>query len=143
MVLHPIEPILNIICKAIAWVAGTFSYVNDVFQHIAAVILNWIASFHIGNWRPFEGISVEDKGMPADYDTYIKSYVNGVDTAASGVSMDASTQTAISSADYRGATSVTINIYAEGPIVGDGGMRQFAQMLREEFDALNYYGVTA
>lgn len=141
--LKMIEPILNVVCKAIAWVAGTFSYVNDVFQHIAAVILNWIAGFHIGSWKPFEGISVQDKGMPGSYDSYIKSYVSGVDTAASGVSMDASTQTAISSADYRGATSVTINIYAEGPIVGDGGMRQFAQMLREEFDALNYYGVTA
>ena len=68
---------------------------------------------------------------------------NAEDTAGNSVAMSSSTQTALSSASYQGATSVTINIYAEGPIVGDGGMRQFAQMIREEFDALNYYGVSA
>ena len=56
--------------------------------------------------------------------------------------MDSATETAISSASYRGATQVTINIYAEGPFVGDGGMREFARMIRDEFDALSYYGVT-
>ena len=45
--------------------------------------------------------------------------------------------------NYRGATSVTINIYQEAPVVGDNGMRQFAQMIRDEFEALDYYGVTA
>lgn len=141
--LKMIEPILNVVCKAIAWVAGTFAYVNDVFQHIAAVILNWIAGFHIGNWKPFEGIKVQDKGMPGDYDAYIKNYMNGIDTAGASVDVSNSAQTAVSSASYRGATSVTINIYQEGPVVGDGGMRQFAEMIREEFDALNYYGVSA
>lgn len=50
---------------------------------------------------------------------------------------------ALSQASYRGATNVTINIYATGPFVGENGMRDFARMIREEFDALDYYGVTA
>lgn len=141
--LKMIEPVISVVAKVIAWLAGTITYVVEIFQHIGATILNWIAGFHIGNWRPFEGIRVEDKGMPGSYDSYIKSYMNGIDNASTLSVNDASTQTAVSSAAYRGATSVTINIYAEGPLVGDGGMRQFAQMIREEFDALNYYGVTA
>lgn len=141
--LKMIEPVITIVAKAIGWVAGTIAYFVDLLQALGSSVLNWIAGFHIGDWRPFEGLRVQNKGMPEDYDSYIKKYVNGVDTAAAGVSMDTSTQTAVSSASYRGATAVTINIYAEGPIVGDGGMRQFAQMIREEFDALNYYGVTA
>lgn len=141
--LKMIEPVISVVAKVIAWLAGTVTYVVEVFQHIGATILNWIAGFHIGNWRPFEGIRVEDKGMPGSYDSYIKSYMSGIDNASTLSVNDASTQTAVSSAAYRGATSVTINIYAEGPLVGDGGMRQFAQMIREEFDALNYYGVTA
>lgn len=141
--LKMIEPVISVVAKVIAWLAGTVTYVVEIFQHIGATILNWIAGFHIGNWRPFEGLRVEDKGMPGSYDSYIKSYMNGIDNASTLSVNDASTQTAVSSAAYRGATSVTINIYAEGPLVGDGGMRQFAQMIREEFDALNYYGVTA
>ena len=138
-----IEPVTKAIAKVFAWLVGTVTYIVEVFQHIGAVILNWIAGFHIGNWRPFEGISVQDKGMPGSYDSYIKSYMNGIDNAGELGVNGTSTQTAVSSASYRGATSVTINIYAEGPIVGDGGMREFAQMIREEFDALNYYGVSA
>ena len=53
-----------------------------------------------------------------------------------------STQTAVSSASYQGATQVTINIYQEAPVVGDGGMQRFAQMIREEFFNLDYYSVT-
>lgn len=141
--LKMIEPVISVVAKVIAWLAGTVTYVVEVFQHIGATILNWIAGFHIGNWRPFEGIRVEDKGMPGDYNSYIKSYMSGIDNASTLSVNDASTQTAVSSAAYRGATNVTINIYAEGPLVGDGGMRQFAQMIRDEFEALNYYGVTA
>lgn len=138
-----IEPVTKAIAKVFAWLVGTVTYIVEVFQHIGAVILNWIAGFHIGNWRPFEGIAVQDKGMPGDYNSYIKSYMSGIDNAGELTVNDASAQTAVSSAAYRGATSVTINIYAEGPVVGDGGLREFAKMIREEFDALNYYGVTA
>ena len=37
---------------------------------------------------------------------------------------------------------MTINIYQQSPVVGDGGMRAFAQMVRDEFAELDYYGVT-
>jgi hypothetical protein len=34
---------------------------------------------------------------------------------------------------------VTINIYQQAPVVGSGGMRAFAQMIRGEFEQLDYY----
>ncbi len=40
-----------------------------------------------------------------------------------------------------GATQVIINIYQEAPIVGDGGMRRFAQMIREEFSNLDCHSL--
>ena len=75
---------------------------------------------------------------------YIKGKWNDIDsafeqTASTGT---ASTATAVSSAGYQGATHVTINIYQEAPVVGDGGMRQFARMIRSEWENISYYGVT-
>ena len=52
------------------------------------------------------------------------------------------TQTAVSSASYQGANQVTTNIYQEAPVVGEKGMRQFVQMIREQFLQIDYYGVT-
>ena len=53
-----------------------------------------------------------------------------------------STNTAVSSAAYQGSTHVTINIYQQAPVVGDGGMRSFAKMILGEFEQLDYFGVT-
>ena len=63
-------------------------------------------------------------------------------THTSAVTDTFSTQTAVSSVSYQGATQVTINIYQEAPVVGEKGMRQFVQMVREAFTELDYYGVT-
>ena len=86
---------------------------------------------------------MQDPGAPGSIDDMYAANMAKVHAGFdSGYLVDSiSTNQAISSAAYRGATSVTINIYAEGPIVGDGGMRQFAALIRDEFDALDYYGV--
>ena len=67
---------------------------------------------------------------------------NEYGTHTSTVADTVSTQTAVSSASYQGATQVTTNIYQEAPVVGEKGMRQFAQMIREQFLQIDYYGVT-
>ena len=74
----------------------------------------------------------EQNGLWSDIDAAFEQSSSG----------NASTATAVSSAGYQGATHVTINIYQEAPVVGDGGMRQFARMIRSEWDNLEYYGVT-
>ena len=68
----------------------------------------------------------------------IDSFSNQDNTATDSVA----TNTAVSSAGYQGGTQVTINIYQQAPIVGDGGMRAFAMMIKNQFEELNYYGVS-
>lgn len=140
-VLQILAPILKLIETPLLVLSGTFQYVAQALQHWTATLLNWLADLNIFGWNPFAGLRTYDPGSPGNFGTYMNGYINSFGNYDAGGT--ASTETALSSASYRGATSVTINIYAEGPIVGDGGMRQFAQMIRDEFDALDYYGVGA
>ena len=143
-VLNVLTPILKAIIKPVIAVVGTFQYVGQVLQHWVASIMNWLAGINLLGWMPFAGLAMYDPGAPGNYLDYIGNKLAEVDamTAESGAN-GASTNNAVSSAGYRGATQVTINIYQEAPVVGDGGMREFARMIRDEFDNLNYYGVTA
>ena len=143
-ILNILVPVLKMIIKPVIAVVGTFQYVGQVLQHWVASIMNWLAGLNIFGWHPFGGLAMYDPGSPGNYFDYIGKKLAEVDsmTATSGAE-SVSTSNAISSAGYRGATQVTINIYQEAPVVGDGGMREFAQMIKEEFDNLNYYGVTA
>ena len=138
-ILQVLTPVLNVIAKAIIVVSSTFQYIGQLLQHWVATIMNWLAGLNILGWRPFAGLATTDPGHPGSFGSYIQNNLNQFD-AKSNASVG--TETAVSSASYRGATQVTINIYQNGPVVGDGGMREFARMIRDEFDALDYYGVT-
>ena len=143
-VLNILVPILKMIIKPVIAVVGTFQYVGQVLQHWVATIMNWLAGLNLFGWHPFGGLAMYDPGSPGNYFDFIGKKLAEVDSMTTTSGADSvSTSNAISSAGYRGATQVTINIYQEAPVVGDGGMREFAQMIKEEFDNLNYYGVTA
>ena len=141
-ILQLLTPVLNAIAKVVIVVSSTFQYIGQLLQHWVATVLNWLAGLNIFGWYPFAGLSTYDPGSPGNFLDYVENNLNQYDASLAGTN-SVGTNTAISSASYRGATSVTINIYAEGPIVGDGGMREFARMIKDEFDALDYYGVTA
>ena len=146
--LEALSPVLKVFAKIFVTVTGTIEYVVTVLQHWVAVICNWLADLEIFGWHPFGGLRMDDPGSPGKYSSYIKGKWSEVDNAfdnpdtITGTTTNASTTTAVSSASYQGATQVTINIYQEAPVVGDGGMRRFAQMIRDEFENLDYYGVT-
>lgn len=146
-IIDAITPVFDIFARVLIGVTGTIQYVVQGLQHWVAVVFNWLAGLNIMGWQPFAGLRMTDPGSPGDYIDFMNDKYADYDAKMASVhswaSNDVSTQTAVSSAQYRGATSVTINVYAEGPIVGDGGMREFARMIRDEFDALNYYGVGA
>lgn len=136
-VLEDIAPVLQVLGSVVVGVAAVFEWVGQLLRH-------WAASF-VNAFSWITGYSMYDPGGPGNIVDFVGNRVNeykdslGVDVSTGSVS----TGTAVSSASYRGATSVTINIYPSGPIVGEGGMREFARMIRDEFDALDYYGVTA
>lgn len=146
-IIDAITPVFDIFARVLIGVTGTIQYVVQGLQHWVAVVFNWLAGLNILGWQPFAGLRMTDPGSPGNYVDFMNDKYADYDAKMASVhswaSNDVSTQTAVSSAQYRGATSVTINVYAEGPIVGDGGMREFARMIRDEFDALNYYGVGA
>lgn len=138
-----IEPVIKVISKVLVSFTGVIEYIGQVLTHWVATILNWLAGLNLFGWKPFEGLRITDPGAPGNFSEFMDKRYSAIESAGESATMGTSSQLAVSSASYRGATSVTINIYQEGPLVGDGGMRQFAEMIREEFDALNYYGVSA
>ena len=137
-------PVLKVLGKIFVTVTGTIQYVVQTLQHWVAMLMNWLASLNLMGWKPFEGLKTTDPGSPGKYGDYIKNKWADIDAAFEQTSSSgsASTQTAVSSAGYQGATHVTINIYQEAPVVGDAGMRQFARMIKSQFDELSYFGVT-
>jgi len=135
-ILEALAPILQTLGTGIVVVAGVFEWVGQLLRH-------WAASF-VNAFTWLTGYRMSDPGSPGNIVDFVNNKVDAYHNATNGVSgTDGATQTAISQASYRGATSVTINIYQEAPVVGDNGMRQFAQMIRDEFEALDYYGVSA
>ena len=142
-ILHALAPVLKVLGKVFVTITGTIQYVVQTLQHWVAMLMNWLASLNLLGWRPFEGLKTTDPGSPGKYGDYIKSKWADVDAAfeQSSSSDSASTKTAVSSAGYQGATHVTINIYQEAPVVGDAGMRQFARMIKSQFDEMALYGV--
>jgi len=144
-VLEALSPVLKLFAKILVTVTGTIQYVVQVLQHWVATVMNWLADLNIFGWHPFAGLRMTDPGSPGSYGEYIKSKWASVDAAFEKTvdGSDTSTSTAVQNATYNGATNVTINIYQQAPVVGDGGMLQFAQMIRESFEQLDYYGVSA
>lgn len=143
-ILKVLEPVIKVLAKVLVTVTGTIQYVVQTLQHWVAVVMNCLADLNIFGYHPFEGLRMNDPGSPGKYGEYIQNKWGEIDAAFDkGVSTGTSTTQSIASAGYQGATQVTINVYQMAPVVGDGGMRQFAQMIRDEFGNLDYYGVTA
>lgn len=134
-ILKVLEGPLKIVAKGLSAVGETLSWLGDWIRHIVATVVNWLAS-----WIPWMG-GMEDVN-PGNLGDRIQNGWNNIDNAFNAEDrIGSSTQTAAQNASYAGGTSVTINIYQEAPIVGEGGMLEFAQMIRSQFEALDYYGV--
>ena len=143
-VLNFLLPFIKAIGNAIVAVISVIEWVVQWFQYIWGSLGNALASIHVGNWYPLAGLGGNKVSKPASLKDHIESNMADVNSSwEMSTSGSASTETALSSASYRGATQVTINIYQMSPVVGENGMREFASMIREEFEALDYYGVGA
>lgn len=150
MLLTALYPILDIVAVATITVGSVFGWLGDWIQHIVTTIWNWLRSINIFGWHPF-GSGYTETHAPKDLFSYIgdnlAAYRDESNTVkgsnlGSDEEGDTSTNTSITSASYSGSTTVHINIYQQAPVVGDGGMSEFARMIMKEFEELNYYGVT-
>jgi hypothetical protein len=132
-VLKILSPIIELVGKAFVWlynnvimpIANALIWVFTAVQNAIAGVINaftWLT-----------GISVQY----ASYEDAKLQKIEYGDVVQAGA--NAAGATAAQSAQYR-SQSITINIYQQSPVVGDNGMRQFAAMIRAEFEALAYYG---
>ena len=132
-VLKWLSPIIELVGKAFVWlynnvilpIANGLIWVFTAVQNAIAAVINAFS------W--LTGISVQY----ASYEDAKLQEIEYGDVVQAGA--NAAGATAAQSAQYR-SQSITINIYQQAPVVGDGGMRQFAAMIRAEFEALAYYG---
>ena len=132
-VLKALSPIIELVGKAFVWlynnvilpIANGLIWVFTAVQNAIAAVINaftWLT------------------GISAQYASYKDPKLQKIeygDVVQAGT--NAAGATAAQSAQYR-SQSITINIYQQSPVVGDNGMRQFAAMIRTEFEALAYYG---
>ena len=56
-------------------------------------------------------------------------------------SMAVSAQQAVQNASYSGSSNITLNVYIEGGVYGDGGIETLAKQIRAEFLELERYNI--
>ena len=111
-------PILDLVAPAITAIAGTINWACDWIRYAIGYLTFWT-----------DDDNIDKPGSLKEYTSYDKTY----DTAASS--------SAITSAQYAGGQYVTVNIFQQAPVVGSGGMQEFARMIKNELDEMNYFGV--
>lgn len=149
-ILEALSPILILVAKAFTIVMAPVQFVADLLSWLGAWITycgHAVATFCYNLVHPFSQRSYGSSpgGFSSDAFSGLADRLAAIDnisTNDSAASDSVSTGTAVSSASYSGSTHITINIYQQSPVVGDGGMRAFARMIKSEFLALDYYGVT-
>lgn len=147
--LEALSPIIVLVAKVFTIVAAPIQFVADLFSWLGDWIKycgHAVEVFCYNLFHPFSKRSYGSSpgGFSSDAFSGLGDRLAAIDnigTSDSVASDSVSTGTAVSYASYSGSTHITINIYQQSPVVGDGGMRTFARMIKNEFLALDYYGV--
>ena len=130
-----IERVLLPVIQAFAnCIIGFVSVVEWCFQWLG----HWIAQAinFLGGWL---GIHVNDPGRPDDLATFIDNRLATVGEYNTDYAAE-SAQTAVQNASYTGGTTVHLNVYNYGNIVGENGINEFAITIRDKLYEMNYYG---
>jgi len=149
-VMTALSPILLLVAKAftilmspVQFLADLFSWLGSWVQHLGSVIAT--AAYNLVHPFKQKSYASSPGSFSSDAFSGLADRLSNIDSISDqgSIATDAvSTSTAVGNAGYQGATQVTINIYQQAPVVGTGGMRAFARMIRGEFEQLDYYGVT-
>lgn len=143
VVFELLKPIVQAVAAAfvvlmapVEWLADLFSWLGSWLKWFGECI--GVAAYNLTHWFSQKSMPSSPGGFSSDafsnmYDRLDQIY------NPTGSQLDTSTSTGVSNASYQGATSVTINIYQQAPVVGDNGMTEFAKMIRQEFEELAYF----
>jgi hypothetical protein len=127
----------------IQYVADLFSWLGKWLSYLGECV--GVCAYNLTHWFTPRSYPTSPGGFTSDAFSGLNARLAQWDEyglSGSAVSNSVSASTAVSSAGYQGATQITINIYQQAPVVGDGGMRAFASMIRSELSALDYYSVS-
>lgn len=146
-VLSPLAPIIGLVSKALIILASPIQWVADLFSWLG----EWIRYFGkcIGEVisHLFDMWNADFSGSPGSFKsdafTGLEGRLQNVDSLSMGApaSMAVGAQQAVQNASYQGSSNITLNVYVEGNIYGDGGMTELAKRLRSEFLELERYNI--
>jgi len=143
-----LTPLLNLVAKAFTILMSPVQFVADLFgwlgKWITALGTNiGVAIYNLTHWLRPKGYASGPGGFSSDAFTGLRAKLDDIDamgqTNLAASATTTSANTASQSASYSGSNQITINIYQQAPIVGDGGMTALAKMIRNEFATLDYY----
>ena len=129
-----------ILASPIQWVADLFTWLGEWIRYFGKCIGEVIN--HIFDiWRA--DFSGSPGGFKSDAFSGLESRLQTVDSLSMGAPASIATQTqqAVQNASYQGSSNITLNVYIEGNVIGDGGMTELAKRIRSEFLELDRYGI--
>lgn len=134
LILNIITGLLDKLMPIIAAFSAVIQWVSDAISYAIGSFINWLAS-----WIPWiQSTSVTKPKHVGDYyfdimDTYNAQKANGV------TGITSSTATAAQTVSYSGATQIKVeNYFSDNYIVGEGGMKDLAIIIRNTIDDLGY-----
>lgn len=149
-ILQPFIGVVQLLAKVFTILMSPVQYIADMFSWLGGVL----QTFAWNVQHPFK--SKEYSAFSSNAFSGLQDRLNAIDAMAvnnqtfqtSALPAQAvvasiggsSAATASQSASYR-TQAITVNIYQQAPVVGSGGMTEFARMVRGEIMTLGYYGV--
>lgn len=149
--LMALSPIIALMGKAITTVMAPIEYMADLFSWLGRWLKFFgdcvgVAAWNITHWFDTRSFPSSPGGFKSDAFSGLSERLNAWDSltleTSSSATLNPNLASSLSSSSYQGGTTITVNIYQEAPLIGEGGMRQFATMIREELETIDYYGVT-
>jgi len=146
-VFDAMTPIIILVAKALTILQSPVEFLADLFSWVGGVVAAFGTNVGIAIWNithPFSAKAfVSGPGaFTSDAFSGLTERLAQLDllgTNTGAISTSVSADTASQSASYR-TQNITINFYQNAPVVGSGGMTELAQIIRNEFIALDYIG---
>ena len=140
LILNIITGLLDKLMPVIAGLSAVIQWVSDAISWAIGSFINWLAS-----WVPWvQTTSVsKPKAIKDYYWDIMNSYNESKANSATGISTATAVGTAGQTASYSGATTIHIhNDFNGSYIVGAGGMKELALIIRNTLQDIDYTGQT-
>lgn len=140
-ILSAISGIVGMVADAFQWLYEPVAWIGDLFGYVGEVLSTFATNVGVLLHNITHWFSPKEYEAYISYEDYKKQREQAREDAYNQYpTLDYSTQLATQNASYTGGNTITINIFQQAPVVGDGGMSEFALMIRDKFEELDYFG---